>query len=213
METIIYLMRHADKITGLIDEYNAQDTREQRNQKRILSIKGEGQAKLLSELPSLQNINVIYSSHYVRCMGTAKYLAEKLDLKIKIDSRVGEHLYGENQNIKEQFYINNIHHDFDYRLPGGESFNDMKSRMGEAFDTIVKWNYEKEIAIFSHELPLICLLANFCKAEYNLDDELILNWNDKLSIPSRWTQPDGYKITMNEMTITNIEKIEMPFTE
>jgi len=213
METIIYLMRHANKITGLIDEYNADDTREQKNQKRILSVKGEQQAALLSEITVLKNINVIYSSHYTRCMGTAKYLAEKLNLKIKIDSRIGEHIFGETENGKEDFHLAHIHHDFDYRLPGGESFNDMKIRMGEAFDTIVKWNYEKEIAIFSHELPLICLLANFCKTEYNLDDELILNWNDKLSIPSRWTQPDGYKITMNEMTIINIEKIEMPFTE
>lgn len=212
METIIYLIRHADKITGLIDEYNAPDTRDQKNQKRILSVKGEQQAKLLSELPVLKNVNVIYASHYTRAMATAKYLAEKLDLTIKVDARLGEHVFGRYEPGTERAHIYQFQHDFDYRLPEGESFNEVKTRLHQAFDDIVKWNYEKEIAVFSHKDALICLLANFCKIEYNLDDELMLSWNDDLSIPSRWTQPDGYKITMNEMEITKIEKIEMPFT-
>jgi len=59
METIIYLIRHADTI----DENGIRNTKEtiqEINEKEILSINGEEQSKKLSENNELQNLEQIY---------------------------------------------------------------------------------------------------------------------------------------------------------
>ena len=59
METIIYLIRHADTI----DENGIRNTKEtiqEINKKEILSINGEEQSKKLSENNELQNLEQIY---------------------------------------------------------------------------------------------------------------------------------------------------------
>lgn len=60
-ETIIYLIRHAETI----DENGIRNTNEDSqmiNEKEILSVHGEEQAKSLSENIELNNIDVIWSS-------------------------------------------------------------------------------------------------------------------------------------------------------
>ena len=59
METIIYLIRHANTI----DENgirNTKETMQENNEKEILSINGEEQSKKLSENNELQNLEQIY---------------------------------------------------------------------------------------------------------------------------------------------------------
>ena len=51
---------------------------------------GEILAKKLSELEELKNIDVLYSSNYIRAISTAKYIAEKNSIEINIDERLGE---------------------------------------------------------------------------------------------------------------------------
>ena len=60
METIIYLIRHADTI----DENGIRNTKEtiqEINEKEILSINGEEQSKKLSENNELQNLELYKS--------------------------------------------------------------------------------------------------------------------------------------------------------
>ena len=51
-----------------------------RNEKNPLSVRGEEKAKIMSEIDELRNVEVLVSSHYVRAMSTAKYIAEKIVL-------------------------------------------------------------------------------------------------------------------------------------
>ena len=61
-----------------------------KNEKIILSIEGEKKAQELSEKEELKNIDILYSSNYVRAIATAKYIADKNNISINIDERLGE---------------------------------------------------------------------------------------------------------------------------
>lgn len=88
-ETIIYLIRHSEqlKIKG---SYLAGEDEQVKNEKIILSIEGERKAKEFSEKEELKNIDVLYSSNYVRAIATAKYIADKNNVDINVDDRLGE---------------------------------------------------------------------------------------------------------------------------
>lgn len=59
-----------------------------KNEQNPLSDKGEILAQELSKIAELKNIDVLYSSNYVRAISTAKYIAEKNNIKINIDERL-----------------------------------------------------------------------------------------------------------------------------
>ena len=80
--TTVYISRHSEPFRKLIGEYNANEVEQLRNEKNPLSVNGEQYAKELSEREELQKIDVLYSSHYVRAMSTAKYIAERNNIKL-----------------------------------------------------------------------------------------------------------------------------------
>lgn len=97
MDTIVYLIRHAETI----DENGIRNTNEDSqmiNEKEILSVYGEEQSKKLSENTELNNIDVIWSSSYTRAKATAKYIANNNNLPINLDSSLSERKLG---NLKE----------------------------------------------------------------------------------------------------------------
>lgn len=61
MNTIIYLVKHADELkeNGI---RNTKDTAQLINEKYILSVKGEEQSRKLSKNQELDNIDVLWSS-------------------------------------------------------------------------------------------------------------------------------------------------------
>ena len=87
METTIYLIRHSEqlKIKG---ENFSNDSSQIKNEKIPLSINGEALALNLSKIEELKNIDVLFSSSYVRAVSTAKYIAEKNNIEINIDERL-----------------------------------------------------------------------------------------------------------------------------
>lgn len=88
-ETIIYLIRHSEQLK-MNNRYLSGEDEQIKNEKIILSIEGERKAKELSKREELKNIDVLYSSNYVRAIATAKYIANKNNLNINIDDRLGE---------------------------------------------------------------------------------------------------------------------------
>ncbi len=66
----------------------------------ILSIEGEENAKILCEIDELKGIN-IYSSNSARAIGTAKYIAEMNNVKIKIDNRINGREFYTTMSMKE----------------------------------------------------------------------------------------------------------------
>ena len=96
-ETLIYLIRHAETLS----ENGIRNTNEDSqlvNEKEILSVEGEEQAKKLSENDELKNLDIIWSSSYTRAKATAKYIANVNDLPFNLDDNLSERKLG---NLKE----------------------------------------------------------------------------------------------------------------
>ena len=79
--TTIYLIRHSKPMK--VNNSLSNDNLQIQNEKQFLSIEGEQIAQNKLNNTELDNIDVLFSSNYVRTMQTAKYLAEKNNLEIK----------------------------------------------------------------------------------------------------------------------------------
>ena len=156
MDTIIYLIRHAETI----DENGIRNTNEDSqmiNEKEILSVYGEEQSKKLSENTELNNIDVIWSSSYTRAKATAKYIANNNNLPINLDSSLSERKLG---NLKEmgEFMKDKSTRDPSqeqlldrkFKTSDGENAEDTRQRMTEFFDRILKEYEGKRIAVITH---------------------------------------------------------------
>lgn len=86
--TQVYLIRHSNqlKIRNCISKESTQIS----NEKIVLSVEGEINAQKLSNLEELKNINVLWSSNYVRAISTAKYIAFKNNIDVNIDENFNE---------------------------------------------------------------------------------------------------------------------------
>lgn len=207
METVVYLIRHSEKLrNNFYSEYNVREDWKARDEKKPLSTRGEELAKEYLSNKEFDNVDVIYSSHYSRTISTAKYLAERLDLNINIDSRLQERMHGDINLVSPQVFYYTQHHDFDYKLRNGESINDTRKRMIEIFNEIIFTHHEKNIALFTHEHAIISFLTEFCEVGYSLEDELVLTYGDS-NFVGFWNQPDGVKVTVLDNEVINIERI------
>ena len=87
--THIYLIRHSEELkirNKIIENEESQIS----NEKIILSVEGERKAKEISKLKELNNIDILWSSNYVRAISTAKYIADQNHIEINIDEKFNE---------------------------------------------------------------------------------------------------------------------------
>lgn len=146
--------------------------------KRPLSVLGEEMANNCSTIPLLEQVTSIYSSSYASALSTAKYLSNRLNVTIYIDNKFNERRIGTvNKQTNFSYFKENQEHDFNYHLPMGESFNMTKIRVTSQIKNILKINKDDDIAIFTHSLVVSSFLSNFCQVEYNLDNNLILEYD------------------------------------
>ena len=73
--TRIILMRHSQPLNSNIVSNDSSDSDQVRNEKNILTPEGEKRAEELAKKDIFKDIDVLYSSNYVRTMSTAKYIA------------------------------------------------------------------------------------------------------------------------------------------
>ena len=87
--TQVYLIRHSEQLK--IKNKRVKNEKSQiSNEKIILSVEGERKAQEISKLKELSNIDVLWSSNYVRAISTAKYIAEQNNIEINIDENLNE---------------------------------------------------------------------------------------------------------------------------
>ncbi len=155
-DTVIYLIRHAETL----NENGIRNTSEDSqliNEKEILSVEGEEQARKLSENSELNNLDVIWSSSYTRAKATAKYIALKNNLPINLDSDLSERKLGNLKELGEFMKDKSTRDpsqeqliDQTFKTSDGESAIETKQRMNRFFDKILKEYSGKRIAIISH---------------------------------------------------------------
>ena len=194
--TTIYLLRHSQPFRKLLGEYNANEVEQIRNEKNPLSVEGENLAKELSEREELQNIDVIYSSHYVRTMCTAKYISENNNIKLNVDERLGERKFGvDDMSELPKTYFEDQFRNWDYKLDNGESTNEVSKRMNEILLEILNDNKGKTIAVVSHGTAISTMLKTWCNVILNENTKLIeFYFNNNLVFDGNWNCPELFKL-------------------
>ena len=206
MDTVIYLIRHADTINekGI---RNTNETSQMINEKEILSIKGEEDSKDLSENKELKNIDAIWCSSYVRAKQTAKYVANENNLQINLDDRLNERKLG---NLKEIaiFMKDKLSTDPSqelllypkFKTSDGESAEDTNKRMTGFLNECLEKYKGKRVAIVSHGGSIKFLLLNWC----NVNNKMKLEYKDKeLNIAS----PSLLKLIFKERELVDLKQI------
>ncbi|MBP3256033.1 MAG: histidine phosphatase family protein [Clostridia bacterium] len=208
MQTIVYLIRHSKKINKEDIDYSlSNESKQIQNEKIPLSIEGEERAKKLSELEEFADIESIYSSNYTRTIQTAKYLAEKRNLRINVDERFNERKHGIfNGEINLERYYQE-----DFKNPDGESPKEVRKRMVEGFEYAINNNKGKKIAIFTHGAAMTMLLTKWCKLEHITNDtKKTISYKGKILVDKIFNQPEIFKLILDENNdIINIENIEV----
>ena len=157
------------------------------NEKEILSIEGEEAARKLSKNGELQNIDIIWSSHYTRAKQTSKYIAGENNLQYNLDKRLCKRKLGNIEDLAK-FMNDKATRDPsreqlafpDFKTRDGESANDTNKRMNEFINEILE-NYKgKRIAVISHGGAIKFYLLSYCKVNNNLNleynrEELVIN--------------------------------------
>lgn len=162
--TTIYLIRHS-KPLKVNNKFN-NDNLQIQNEKSSLSIEGEDIAREKLNNKEFENIDIIYSSNYVRAIQTAKYLADKNNLEINVDSELGERKFGiESWNELPEGFEKKQLIDENYKIANGESQLEVRKRMYNAVMKILIDNKGKRIAIFSHATAIAFLLKQWCNIE------------------------------------------------
>lgn len=199
----IYLISNNLLLDGLNYENNA--NLELIRILRPLSDNGESVAKKISDCKELQNIEKIYSSFHSSALSTAKYLKAKLELNINMDERLNDCKVG-NLGSKNMKMVKGLQdHDFSYKLPTGESLNDVGVRLNNFLNMIIENN--EECAIFTHKRTILGFLLKYSKVGYNLDDNLILEYNGKIVYDDSETEIDIYELIIENNEIKDINKI------
>jgi len=118
---------------------------------------GKGQIKAAAKKLKDKNIDLIYSSDFLRTRQTAKIVAKELGSKVNFDKRLRDINFGiyHGKLIKEysQFFSTRKQK-FSKRPPQGENWRDVKKRVKNSIKDIEKKHKNKTILIVSHGDPL-----------------------------------------------------------
>jgi len=176
---------------------------------RPLSIEGETLARDISLLEALNGTTLIYSSMFASSISCAKYLANRLNKKIVIDETLNDCKVGDlkNKNLKMVRFMQN--HDFNIKLNGGESLSEVGDRIEKIISRIIYLNGNKKVAVFTHKRTMLGYLIKHGKSGYNLDDDLIVEFNEKVVYNESDSDYDIIKLTINNKKLVDIDIIDL----
>ena len=186
--------------------YETDEGLEDKRINRPLSIEGEkASVKLVKKIDA----SVVYSSSYASSIASAKYFASVKKCNIVINSFLNDLRVGDlgNRNIQMLRFMQE--RNFDFKFNRGESLSDVNKRMNIAIDRILKKNSNKNIVIFTQKSAITGYLLDKLEKGYNLDDRLILSFNDKVIIDDANQDVNIIKICFEKGKIIDCDAIEM----
>lgn len=187
--------------------YQKEIPEEKKKELTPLNFKGERIASELLNNEDLLKTQYIYSSNYISTIETAKYLAEKLDLKIYVDERLKERRVGILGMNNEKFLKETQEHDFEYHLHNGESLQNVLDRMKDILKDILFHHENKTIAIFTHDIALEALLSTWCEKGFNLENHLILSYKEEVIIDGAFHPYRIFALEFDGMKLLSIKWI------
>lgn len=209
MQTEIYLIRHSEPFKGHRGIINTHESILIENEKSPLSINGEKMAEEFSNNDEFKNLDVVYSSNYVRAMSTAKYFAFNNNLKVDIDERFNERIHGVDSwsDLPVNFELNQFN-DETYKVGFGESQKDVQTRMYDGLVSVMSKNKGKRIAIVSHSTAIAFLLKMFSEVKYDGN----YTYNGNVYFNGKWEYLETFKLNYDENNnLVNIENIKFNY--
>ncbi|MCX6374575.1 MAG: histidine phosphatase family protein [Armatimonadetes bacterium] len=160
----IYLIRHGEVAWNRENSYiGATDL--------PLNDEGKSQAALLADRLAQHKIAAVYSSDLTRARQTAEIIAERLGLPAVAIPELREVNYGEWEGVSET-KLPTSHPDIydewrlnpaEVRIPGGETFAELKERAFSAFCRIAESHPSEDVVIVGHKsvnrVILCCLMG------------------------------------------------------
>lgn len=206
--TTIYLIRHS-KPLKVNNEHN-RDSLQLQNEKQSLSIEGEQIASEKLSNNEFNDLDVLYSSGYVRTIQTAKYLANRNELEINIISDLGERKFGIDtwEQLPENFERKQFL-DENYKIGNGESQKEVSNRMYSTIMKILDEYKNKRIAIVSHATAISYLLKKWCDIDI-VDDKLRYSFNNNVILNGYFNYCETFKLEFDDNNIlVNIQNINL----
>lgn len=201
---VLYLISNNLVIDNII--YETDETLEEKRINRPLSIEGE---KVAVKLVKKIKANIVYSSSYASSIASAKYFAAVKKCDIVINSFLNDLRVGDlgRRNIQMLRFMQE--RDFNFKFNRGESLLDVNKRMNIAIDRILKKNGNKDLVIFTQKSAITGYLLDKLEKGYNLDDRLMLSFNDKVIIDDANEDVNIIKICFDKGKIIDCSVMEM----
>ena len=194
--TTIYLIRHS-KPLKVNNTFN-NDSLQIQNEKSSLSIEGEQIAQEKLNKNEFDNIDILFSSNYVRAIQTAKDLSTKDDLEINVISNLGERKFGINSwNELPESFERKQFLDENYKIGNGESQKEVSNRMYSTIMKILRENKNKRIAIVSHATAISYLLKKWCDIQV-VDDKLKYSFNNNILLNGYFNYCETFKLEFDD---------------
>ena len=204
----VYLIRHSKpmKVNNTFNKDNLQ----LQNEKSSLSIEGEQIAKEKLNKKEFDDIDIIFSSNYVRTIQTAKYLSEKNNVEINIISDLGERKFGIDSwdelpdNFERKQFL-----DENYKLNNGENQKEVRDRMYSVIMKILNKYPNKRIAIVSHGTAISYLLKKWCDVNI-VDDKLRYSFKNEIVLDGYLNYCETFKLVFDdENKLIDIKNIKL----
>ena len=205
----IYLIRHSAPFVE-IDNYEdfKSVSWNEYNRNMILSSEGEEKAKKLCDIEEFKDIDAIYSADSFRAIGTAKYVAEMNDLKIRLDKRINERNLGVNtiSELPENFSKDSFDNK-ELKYKNGESLNEVDNRFNSFINEVLESN-NSNIALFIHGIIMMSYLQN--NTDFSFDGRSMkLIFNERIVYDDKMKNPLVIKLFFDDnKNLINIEYIE-----
>jgi 2,3-bisphosphoglycerate-dependent phosphoglycerate mutase len=155
METTLYFIRHAQ----------SHPSRNRHYSEWPLSLKGQKQARQLSNVLRLLGVEKIFSSPFLRCLKTIEPFARSRGIDVVVEDDLRERLVAKTLIDGFNDVWNESWKDFDYALPGCETSSQAQKRFVTAVSSILGRNGHRTIAISTHG-NVMGLFLNFIDTSF-----------------------------------------------
>ncbi len=195
---IIYLIKHSGPFVNIKNYEDYENVLwEDYNRNMILSAEGEKRAEELCNIEELDNVDRIFTSNSVRAIATAKYLAEKNNIKIELDKRIDERIFGvETLNDLPKDFNKLSFDNKNFKMKNGESFNEVDSRFMNFINDLLEQDSNKNVLVI-HGLILLSYLETICDFSFN-GNIFDIKYKNKVIINGNPKSPSVYKITYDD---------------
>jgi len=161
-----------------------------------LNLQGQTRSEALAEELSVERIDVVYSSPLSRAVDTARPIARKHGLDVRIEPDLREIELGEWEGmpatvIAERYpelFRQWVEDPRPVRPPGGESILELHDRVIAAVDRIIRLHPGKRICLVTHKVTLVIIRTHFLRLD--LPEEMrrpfpngTWEWLDVLEMP------------------------------